>query len=108
MEKKTTMEYVNEFATLAELNEFMDDETITTLIAKVVKMIGDQSIPPHVAVQLMIELEAHAAKFALEATYFAHVKKGQENRDRKNVYFTAKEVTQRLVDTLKYAARLGN
>jgi hypothetical protein len=40
------------------------------------------------------------------ASWYTNVKK--DERAKKNIYYSAKEATDRLVDALKYAVRINN
>jgi hypothetical protein len=57
-----------------------------------------------------VELQALATKFAMLAAYYATIAKeraGHPNNHRKNIYYSTKEAIDKLVDSLKYAAKFG-
>lgn len=106
MKNETTLELINKVAEFTEISEVMDDDELVEVLGLVVKLMMNPDIPPAKATLLIVQLEAFAAKFAMLASYYTNVKK--DDRVRKNLYFSAKEATQRLCDSMKYAARAGS
>jgi hypothetical protein len=102
----TTIDLVNEVAEFAEISEFMNDDQLTDALGIIVKLMMSPDIPAQKAVGLIVQLEAYAAKFKMLASYYTNVKK--DDRARKNLYYSANEAVQRLVDSLKYSAKLGS
>lgn len=102
----TEIELINQVSQFPDLAEFMEDQQITDLLESIVKIRLNPDIPQSKAVSLIVQLEGYAAQFAMQAAYHAFVNKTQPGK--KNVYYSAKEATQRLVDSLKYAAKQGN
>ncbi len=94
---------LNKFAEFVEIAEFVDDETFTDALAKVVKIITNPDIPPPAAVKLIVLLQAYSAKFSMLASYYANVKK--ENRAKKNLYFSMAKALDDLVSSLKYMVK---
>jgi hypothetical protein len=102
----TTIDLVNEVAEFAEISELMNDDQLTDALAIIVKLMMSPDVPAQKAVGLIVQLEAYAAKFKMLASYYTNVKK--DDRARKNLYYSANEAVQRLVDSLKYSAKLGS
>lgn len=102
----TTIELINEVAEFADISEIMNDEQLTDALGIIVKLMMTPDVPPQRAVGLIVQLEAYAAKFKMLASYYTNVKK--DDRARKNLYYSANEAVQRLVDSLKYSAKLGS
>ena len=102
----TTLELVNEVAEFSEISELMDDDQLTDALGIIVKLMMNPDIPAQKAVNLIVQLEAYAAKFKMLASYYTNVKK--DDRAKKNLYYSANEAVQRLVDSLKYSAKLGS
>ena len=102
----TTLELVNEVAEFSEISELMDDDQLTDALGIIVKLMMNPDVPPQKAVNLIVQLEAYAAKFKMLASYYTNVKK--DDRAKKNLYYSANEAVQRLVDSLKYSAKLGS
>jgi hypothetical protein len=102
----TTLELVNEVAEFAEISEMMNDDQLTDALGIIVKLMMTPDVPPQKAVGLIVQLEAYAAKFKMLASYYTNVKK--DDRAKKNLYYSANEAVQRLVDSLKYSAKLGS
>jgi hypothetical protein len=102
----TTIELVNEVAEFTEISELMNDDQLTDALGVIVKLMMNPDVPPQKAVGLIVQLEAYAAKFKMLASYYTNVKK--DDRAKKNLYYSANEAVQRLVDSLKYSAKLGS
>lgn len=102
----TTIELINEVAEFTEISEIMDDKELTDALGIIVKLMMSPDVPPQKAVGLIVKLEAYAAKFKMLASYYTNVKK--DERAKKNLYYSANEAIQRLVDSLKYSAKLGS
>lgn len=100
---QTTAENLNNVGEFIELTEYMQDEDFTKSLEMIVKMIASPDVPPAKAASLIIWCESTAAKFAMLASYHAHIDKS--DRAKKNMYFTARDSMQRLADALKYALR---
>lgn len=102
----TTLELVNEVAEFTDISEIMDDDQLTDALGIIVKLMMNPDVPAQRAVNLIVQLEAYAAKFKMLASYYTNVKK--DDRAKKNLYYSANEAVQRLVDSLKYSAKLGS
>lgn len=102
----TTLELVNEVAEFSDISEIMNDDQLTDALGIIVKLMMNPDVPPQKAVGLIVQLEAYAAKFKMLASYYTNVKK--DDRAKKNLYYSANEAVQRLVDSLKYSAKLGS
>lgn len=102
----TTIDLVNEVAEFTDISELMDDDQLTDALGVIVKLMMNPDVPPQKAVGLIVQLEAYAAKFKMLASYYTNVKK--DERAKKNLYYSANEAVQRLVDSLKYSAKLGS
>jgi hypothetical protein len=102
----TTIELVNEVAEFTDISELMNDEQLTDALGIIVKLMMSPDVPAQKAVGLIVQLEAYAAKFKMLASYYTNVKK--DDRAKKNLYYSANEAVQRLVDSLKYSAKLGS
>lgn len=98
--QKTTLDMVNG---LSEIAEYMNDEELTTALTMVAKLIIKPDIPPHVASQEIVRLQAIAAKMSFRATWLTNVDK--TDRSKKNIYYTAAEAINDLVSALKYIMR---
>ena len=105
MKNETTFDLLNKVAEFTEISETMNDDELAEVLGLVVKLMMNPDVPPAKATILIVQLEAYAAKFAMLASYYTNVKK--DDRVKKNLYFSAKEATQRLCDSMKYAAKAG-
>lgn len=103
MSEQTTAETLNSVAEFAELAGYMDDPEFTKALEMIVKIMASPDIPPAQAQRLIVLLESYAAKFAMLASFHAHVDK--RDRAKKNMYYSGRDAMQRLVDALKYVLR---
>lgn len=100
---KTTIELINDVSEFIDIAEYMNDDELTAALAEVAKLIANPDITPLKAQILLIKLQAYSAKFAMLASWYANVKK--DERPKKNVYYSARDATDRLCDALKYMVR---
>lgn len=102
------LELVSTVTQFNDVHEFMMDEDVDRAMHLVVKLLMEKgSIPSAQAPKLIVELQALATKFAVLATYYATIGKGgTDENHKKNVYFTLKDSITKLVDSLKYVARV--
>lgn len=103
-----SLELISEITQLNDIHDFMDDEQVDRAMHLVIKLVMEKGhMPAQQAPRLIVELQALATKFALLATYYATIGKGgtAENH-KKNVYFTLKDAITKLVDALKYTAKV--
>lgn len=101
----TTLELVARVDEFNKVSELVNDDELNEALAIIVKLMINPDIPPAKAINLIVQLEAYAAKFAMLANYYTNFDKS--DRAKKNLYFSAKEAVQRLVDALKYTAKAG-
>jgi hypothetical protein len=98
-----TVDLLNSINEFNEISEFMNDEELTKALVAVAKLIANPDVPPAKATLLIVQLQSYATKFAMLASWYSHVKK--DERARKNIYYSAKDTMERLVDALKYTVR---
>ena len=98
-----TIDLLNEVSMFNDISEYMQDDELTEALVLVAKLIAQPDVPPHRAAALIVQLQSYSTKFAMLAAYYANVKK--DDRSKKNVYYSAREAVDKLVDALKYAAR---
>ena len=99
------IQLVNEVSEFAQIADYMDDEQLTEVLGTIVKLIAQPDIPATAAIPLIVRLEAWAARFNMQASYWTNVDKS--DRARKNLYYSITDSTRRLVDALKYTTRNG-
>jgi hypothetical protein len=100
------LDTVSEFQ---ELHDFMRDEQLDEALSYVIKLMMKPDVPPTQAQRLIIQLQAYAAKFSMMATIYSTVKKdraGSPNNYKKNIYFTAADSLDKVVQSLKYAFKI--
>jgi hypothetical protein len=103
MVMENTVDILNSITQFNEISEYMQDEELTKVLVVVSKLIANPDIPPAKATLLITQLQAYSSKFAMLAAWYSHVKK--DDRAKKNMYYTAREAVDKLVDALKYNVR---
>lgn len=98
-----TIDLLNKVSNFNEISEYMNDEEITKALTMIAKLIANPDIPPSKAAILIVQLQSYSAKFAMLAAWYANVKK--DDRQKKNIYYSAREAIDKLTDALKYTAR---
>lgn len=103
MAETNTIDLINNVTSFNDISEYMNDEELTNALAMIAKLISNPDVPPARAAVLIVQLQSYSAKFAMLASWYANVKK--EDRQKKNIYYSAREALDKLVDALKYTAR---
>jgi hypothetical protein len=103
MVMENTVEILNSITQFNDISEYMQDEELTKVLVIVSKLIANPDVPPAKATLLITQLQAYSSKFAMLAAWYSHVKK--DERAKKNIYYTAREAVDKLVDALKYNVR---
>jgi hypothetical protein len=107
MTDKSTIEIINELTEFNDIKEFMNDKDLDYALDLIIKLIAKPDVPATKAPDLIVKMQALAAKFAMLSRFYTTFEKGGENAKKKNVYYTAEEAVNKLVDALKYSARYG-
>lgn len=106
-----SLELVSTIREFNDTHEFMSDEQLDRALSIVVKLIMKQGeIPAIKAVPLIVELQALSTAFAIKSAQYATFDSGaarSEKAHKKNVYYTAREAINKLVDALKISAKYG-
>jgi len=105
---ESTLELISKVTEFNDLHEYMQEEQLDKALAMIVKLLMNPDVPSAKAPMIIIELQDLSAKFAVLASYYTTIAKdktGTPNNNKKNIYYTANEAIDRLVDALKYAAR---
>jgi len=105
---KNTLELISTITEFNDLHEFLKDEHLDKTMAVVVKLLMNPDVPAAKAPQLIIELQAMSTKFAMLASVYSTIAKdktGSVNNNKKNIYYSMKESTDKLVDALKYVVK---
>lgn len=108
MAREDTLSIISTIDDFRELHEFMQDDDLDEAMGLVVKLITRPEVPSAKAVPLIVELSAIAAKLSIQAAIYTTIKKGSSgtpNYYKKNVYYSAAEAINKIVDALKYSAK---
>ena len=104
---KPVIEVINELTEFNDIKEFMNDKDLDYALDLMIKLIAKPDVPSSKAPDLIVKMQALSAKFSMLARFYTTFEKGGENSKKKNVYYTAEEAINKLVDALKYSARYG-
>jgi len=105
--EKPIIETISELTEFNDMKEFMNDKDLDYALDLIIKLIAKPDVPSTKAPDLIVKMQALSAKFAMMSRFYTTFEKGGENAKKKNVYYTAEEAINRLVDALKYSARYG-
>lgn len=108
MTEKNTLELISEITEFNDLHEFLKDEQLDRALELIIKLLVNPDVPATKAPHLIIELQAISAKFGMMSAYYTTIAKdkaGTPNNNKKNIYYSAKESIDKLVDALKYIVR---
>jgi hypothetical protein len=107
-EDKNTLELISSITEFNDLHEYMKDDQLDKALAIVVKILMNPDVPAAKAPTLIIELQGMSTKFSMMAAVYSTIAKdkaGTVNNNKKNIYYSAKESIDKLVDALKYVVR---
>lgn len=108
-------EYEDPILTVSKITEFndiieyMQDPDLDRVLDLAIKCIAKPEINAQKIPLVIVELQAISLKFSVKAVEYATIKKdraGTDNNNRKYIYRSTKEAVDRLVDALKYMARM--
>ena len=108
MTEKSTIDLISEVTEFNDMKEYMNDPDLDYALDLIIKLITKPDVPSSKAPDLIVKMQALSAKFAMLSRFYTTFEKGGENAKKKNVYYTAEEAINRLVDALKYSARYGS
>jgi hypothetical protein len=107
---ENVLETISTITEFNDLHDFMGDEQLDRAMDIVIKLLAKPDVPVAYATRLIVELQTLSTKFAMLAAYYATIAKdraGSVNNNKKNIYYSTKEAIDKLVDSLKYAAKFG-
>lgn len=111
MSENNTLELISQITEFNDLHSFMQDDQLDKALSIVVKLLMNPDVPAAKAPLLIIELQAMSTKFAMLASVYSTIAKdkaGTDNNNKKNIYYSAKESIDKLVDALKYVVRYNS
>ena len=107
MAESTILEYVSEITEFNDMSEFVNDKDLDKALDLIIKLVMKPDVPAAKATELIIQLQALSAKFAVMARYYTSFEKGVEASKKKNVYYTMSDSIDKLAAAVKYSIR-GN
>jgi hypothetical protein len=105
----TPLELISKIGEFQELHDFMEDPELDEAMAIMVQVMINPNLKPETNQKLIVQLQAYAAKFSMLASMYSTIKKapaGSPNNYKKNIYYTAAESLDKLVQALKYTFKL--
>jgi hypothetical protein len=105
METDEILKLISEITELNDIHDYMNDEHLDLALAIIIKLIMNPDVPFGKAPGLIVQMQALASKFQIQARYYTTYEKGTEASKKKNTFYTAHEAINRLVDALKYSAK---
>jgi hypothetical protein len=108
MSELNTLELISKITEFNDIHDYMKDEQLDKALAIVVKLLMNPDVPASKAPMLIIELQAMSTKLSMMASVYSTIAKdkaGTMNNNKKNIYYSAKESIDKLVDALKYVVR---
>jgi hypothetical protein len=107
VESKSVIEQISEITEFNDISEFMQDKDLDKALELIIKLLTKPDVPSSKAPELIVTLQALSSKFSIMARFYTTFEKSQESSKKKNVYYTAADSLDKLVDALKYSARYG-
>ena len=101
------LETISSVTEFNDIHEFMQDDDLDRAMARIIRIIAQPEIPVDKAAVGIVQLQAMSAKFKLLAKHYTVMEKGPDASKKKNIYYTAAESLDRIVDSLKYLVRQG-
>lgn len=100
------IDILNSIHEFKQLHDLVQDDELDTALAAVVQLISKPDVSAGEVPRAIVKLQALSAKFAFAATYYKTFgKSGANERYKKDVYYTARDAIDKLVDALKYVVR---
>lgn len=93
--------FVSRITEFNDISEFMNDQDLDTALDYVVKLIANPDVPHAKIARVIVQLQAISAKFGLLSKHYM-IKGNKEDRARKEMYFTANNEINGLINALKY------
>lgn len=91
-----------------DLHAKVDDQDLQNAVNLALQCIANPHVKPATAKAAMLQLQAYAFKFKMQALVYMQIhtgKTGSEQNIKKNAYMYASEQCDKLAQTLKYLAR---
>lgn len=86
--------------------EEMDDSDLEDALEGILRIIAKPDITPKTAAHLVVQLQAIATKYGVLKVHYMYAGKSQQDKYRKNMYYSLVERLDKMVDALKYVARV--
>lgn len=102
------LENLSKIDELVEMTDFVDDQEMREIIDLAIKCYAQPHMKPETAEQLLVKFQAASLKFGFLAVTYTTLKKGRAGTDdnfKKNIYYTASDLCDKMAASLKYVVR---
>lgn len=94
---------------MQRLHEEFQDEWLDRAMGLTVKLMRKPDVPATYVEEVIVQLQAISTKYAFSKIRYKLLDaKEPESRRRKDLYYTAQDAVDKLVDALKYLSRKNN
>ncbi len=107
-EQDHPLEYVSGIQDFIDLHAAVGDEELQSALELALKCIANPDVPVAIAKKAMIQMQAYAFKFKMQALVYMQIhtgKVGSSENIKKNAYMYASEQCNLMAQTLKILAR---
>jgi len=107
-QSENPLKYLSDVQDIVDLNDFMQDEAFGEACDLALHVLVKPDVPPATAKKALIQMEAYAFRFRMQAQAYMTIKQGKAGTDenkKKNIYFAVSDACHELAGALKYLAR---
>lgn len=108
MTDKTPLEYLSEMQDLVDLCDFVNDDNLAEAMGLIVKLLAQPAVKARTAADLVVRMQAFSALFKLRAQTYMTIhtgKAGTDENKKKNIYFAASDVCDKMASAIKYLVK---
>lgn len=99
-------ELILSVAELNDLSDMLKDDDVDQTLGYIIKLLANPNIPANIAAPLVVKLTAMSVAFNLKAKMYQFRAKGdKEATEKKNLYYSLSDGTEKLAAALKYIVR---
>lgn len=105
------LENLSKIDELIEMCDFVNDDDLREIIDLSIRCLAQPHLKPETAEHLLVKFQAAATKFGFLAVTYTTLKKGRagtEDNFKKNIYYTASDLCDKMAASLKYVVRRNN
>lgn len=106
-----SLEYVSKLSEFVDLHEFLQDDDLIEMLDLALKCLSQPHLKAETARNLLVKFQAASTKFGMLATIYTTLRKGKAGTDdnmKKNIYYSASDLCDKMAASLKYIVRRDN